>query len=96
MLHGTDGFTSPPKEGMLWIFRQKNATAMTGFEPAILGTRGQHANHYTIKVASKRNKYLEHFLGVKAVGAYNRQPCVDYLEIWAPQLPGNLTIHNGD
>jgi hypothetical protein len=42
--HGTDGFTSPPKEGMLRIFfRPKNPTASAGFEPAILGTRGQHA-----------------------------------------------------
>jgi hypothetical protein len=39
-----DGFTSPPKEGMLWIFYAlKNPTASAGFEPAILGTRGQHA-----------------------------------------------------
>jgi hypothetical protein len=36
--HGTDGLTSPPKEGML-----RNFSA--GFEPANLGTRGQHANH---------------------------------------------------
>jgi hypothetical protein len=36
--HGTDGFTSPPKEGML-------KTASAGFEPVILGTRGQHAIH---------------------------------------------------
>jgi len=44
--HGTDGFTSPPKEGMLRIFfRPKNPTALSGFEPANLGTRGQHANH---------------------------------------------------
>jgi len=34
--HGTDGFTSPPKEGVLRIFS-------AGFEPANLGTRGQHA-----------------------------------------------------
>jgi hypothetical protein len=33
---GTDGFTSPPKEGML---------TSAGFEPVNLGTRGQHANH---------------------------------------------------
>jgi hypothetical protein len=25
--------------------RPKNPTASAGFEPAILGTRGQHANH---------------------------------------------------
>jgi hypothetical protein len=43
---GTDGFTSPPKEGMQRIFcRPKNPTASAGFEPASLGTRGQHANH---------------------------------------------------
>jgi hypothetical protein len=38
--HGTDGFTSPSKDGMLRIFfRPKNPTASAGFEPAILGTR---------------------------------------------------------
>ena len=42
--HGTDGFTSPPKEGMLWIFLPlKNLMASAGFEPANLGTKGQHA-----------------------------------------------------
>ena len=39
--HGTDGFTSPPKEGVLRIFRPKNPTASAGFEPANLGTKGQ-------------------------------------------------------
>jgi hypothetical protein len=44
--HGTDGFTSAPKEGMLRIFvARKNPTASAGFEPANLSTRGQHANH---------------------------------------------------
>ena len=42
--HGTDGFTSPPKEGVLKIFfALKNPTALAGFEPANLGTKGQHA-----------------------------------------------------
>jgi hypothetical protein len=42
--HGTDGFTSPPKEGMLRIFfALKSPTASAGFEPANLGTKGQHA-----------------------------------------------------
>jgi hypothetical protein len=36
--HGTNGFTSAAKAGMLWIFSP-------GIEPAIFGTRGQHANH---------------------------------------------------
>jgi hypothetical protein len=44
--YGTDYFTSPPNEGMLWIFpARKNPTASVGSEPAILGTRGQHAKH---------------------------------------------------
>jgi hypothetical protein len=46
--HGTDGFNSPPKEGML------------RFEPAILGTRGQHANHYTTEAAVLRSLKYEH------------------------------------
>jgi hypothetical protein len=33
--HGTDGFTSPSKEGLLRIFS-------AGFEPSNLGTKGQH------------------------------------------------------
>ena len=42
--HGTDGFTSPPKEVVLRIFfALKNPTASVGFEPANLGTKGQHA-----------------------------------------------------
>jgi len=38
--HGTDGFTSPPKEGVLRIFRPKNPTASAGCEPANVGTKG--------------------------------------------------------
>jgi hypothetical protein len=34
--HGTDGFTSPPKEGMLWLFLKKNPTASARFEPAFI------------------------------------------------------------
>ena len=42
--HRTDGFTSPPKEGALrFFFALKNPTASAGFEPANLGTKGQHA-----------------------------------------------------
>jgi hypothetical protein len=41
--HGTDGFTSPPKEGMLRFLRPKNPTASAGCEPANLGAKGQHA-----------------------------------------------------
>ena len=43
--HGTNGFTSLPKEGVLRIFfALKNPTASAGFEPANVCTRGQHAN----------------------------------------------------
>ena len=48
--HGTDGFTSPPKEGVLRIFfASKNPTASAGFEPANLGTKGQHATPRPLK-----------------------------------------------
>jgi hypothetical protein len=33
--HGKGGFTSPLKEGMLWILCPKNPTALAGFEPTI-------------------------------------------------------------
>ena len=42
--HGTNGFTSLPKEGVLGIFfALKNPTASAWFKPANLGTKGQHA-----------------------------------------------------
>jgi hypothetical protein len=41
--HGTDGFTSPLKEGAEDFFALKNPTASARFEPANLGTKGQHA-----------------------------------------------------
>ena len=41
--HGTDGFTSPPKKGVLGFFRPKNPTASAECEPANLGNKGQHA-----------------------------------------------------
>ena len=42
--HGTDGFTSSPKEGVLRIFfALKNPTASVVFEPASFGTKSQHA-----------------------------------------------------
>jgi len=37
------------------FFRPKNLTASAGFEPANLGTRGQHANHQTTEVAYANN-----------------------------------------
>ena len=40
-----DGFTSPPRKACCGFFRPNNPTASAGIEPAILGTRGQHANH---------------------------------------------------
>jgi len=42
--HGTDGFTSPPKEGLLRIFSPlKIRRLRPGLKPANLGTKGQHA-----------------------------------------------------
>ena len=53
--HGTDGFTSPPKEGVLRIFLVlKNPTASAGFEPANLGTKGQHATPRPIYYNTKK------------------------------------------
>jgi hypothetical protein len=44
--HGTDGFTSPPKEVVLRIFiTLKNPSPSVGIEPANLGSSGEHANH---------------------------------------------------
>jgi hypothetical protein len=37
--HGTDGFTSAPKEGALRIFSPEKSDGFAGFELANLGTR---------------------------------------------------------
>jgi hypothetical protein len=48
ILHGADGITSSPKEGVLRIFISlKNPMPSAGFEPANLGSNGKHATHYT-------------------------------------------------
>jgi hypothetical protein len=42
--HRTDGFTSPPKEGLLKIFSSlKIRQLWPGLNPSNLGTKGQHA-----------------------------------------------------
>jgi hypothetical protein len=55
--HGTDGFTSPPKEGVLRIFfALKISTASAGCEPANLGTKGQHATSRPPKPRAYRDR----------------------------------------
>jgi hypothetical protein len=44
---GADGFTSPPKEGVLRIF-----VAPIAFEPANLWSNVMHADHYTFEATS--------------------------------------------
>jgi hypothetical protein len=64
LLHGTGGFTFPPKEGVLRIF----SPASAGCKPV----KGQHATSRPPKpldLATNRNEYQEYFLGVKAAGA---------------------------
>jgi hypothetical protein len=54
--HVTDGFTSPPKEGVLRIFfRPKNPTALAGCEPANSGTKGQFATSRPPKPLTNRH-----------------------------------------
>jgi hypothetical protein len=48
--HGAKGFTSLPKEGVIWIFiALNNPSLSTGSEIASLGSNGKHANHYITK-----------------------------------------------
>ena len=56
--HGTNGFTSLPKGGVLRIFFSlKNPTASAGFEPANLGTKGQHATEAALKYKVRMDNY---------------------------------------
>jgi hypothetical protein len=48
--HAADGFTSPPKGGLLRIFiALKNPWPSAGFETWNLVSNGKHANHYAIE-----------------------------------------------
>jgi hypothetical protein len=38
--HGTDGFTSPPKEGMLWIFSPETSDGNGRDQTRVLGYQG--------------------------------------------------------
>jgi hypothetical protein len=53
--HGTDGVTSPPKEGMLWIFSPEKSDDFGR-------VRGQNANHYITEAA-----YLQDYTAGHAV-----------------------------
>jgi hypothetical protein len=56
--HGTDGFTSLPKEGVLRIFSPEKSD---GFG---LGTRGQHANHQTTEAAFNGVTFIPSFVTI--------------------------------
>jgi hypothetical protein len=65
ILHGTDGFTSPPKEVVLRIFiTLKKSLPSAGFEPANLWSNGKHANHYTADDDESRGCCLPPFASV--------------------------------
>jgi hypothetical protein len=52
--HGTSGFTSHPKEGVLLIFIALNKSiVLAGFNLATFGSSGKHTNHYTTKATYK-------------------------------------------
>ena len=61
--HGTDSFTFP-SEGRRAedFFRPKNPKASAGFEPANLGTKGQHATHRPPKPMYFMYMYLLYFM----------------------------------
>jgi hypothetical protein len=56
---GQDSFYFSSKEGVLWIFfALKSPTASAGFEPAKLGTKGQHATSRPPKQLSGATVHL--------------------------------------
>ena len=57
--HGTNGFTSLPKEGVLSIFSAlKNPTASAGFEPANLGYHRPAPYLQTTEAAKLELRYI--------------------------------------
>ena len=75
--HGTEGFTSPAKEGALRIFfALKNPKA--GFEPANLGTKGQHATPRPPKPLGDSLKKIRFLLPANTFQFY--------ILLWAPLI----------
>jgi len=52
-----------------------------------------------VDLAPSENEYQEHFLGVKASGAWDWQPhhlhVLNVMEIWEPKPPGTLWVTPG-
>ena len=69
--HGTDGFTSPPKEGAMRIFCLKNPTASAGFEPANLGTKGQHATSRPQKPLNTRIEFITYLTNINLIKLFH-------------------------
>jgi hypothetical protein len=66
--HGTDGFTSAPKEGVLRnFFALKNPTTSAGFEPVNLGTKSQHATSRPPKPISTKLQTLNLYFSEQCV-----------------------------
>ena len=61
MRHGTNGFTSLLKEGVLKIFfALKNPTASAGFEPVNLGTKDPYLSNDAYGVAPKLTLWYQY------------------------------------
>ena len=71
--HGTNGFTSLPKDGVLSIFfALKNPTASAGFELANLGTKGQHATSRPPKPLKQNVRSIFQFIITLLLCNYNK------------------------
>jgi hypothetical protein len=62
--HGTSGFTSHPKEGVLLVFiALKNPSSWPSSNQRPFGSSGKHTNQYTTKATIKGGEFIEHFSG---------------------------------
>jgi len=74
--HGTDGFTSPLKEGVLRIFfAPKILTAWAGCEPANLDTKDQHATSRPPKPPIELLTLVRYFNWQLKFAIYSRLVC---------------------
>jgi hypothetical protein len=64
--HGDSGFTSPPKEGVLWTFvALKNPSPLTGTEPANLDSSNKKINkliNTIYKIHFRKAKFLHRYV----------------------------------
>ena len=95
--HGTDGFTSPPKEGVLRIFSPwKIRLLRPGLNPRTLGTKSQHATSRPPKPWDNISQMYFQKSGTRLLKIYVGRYGVQWLLFWIGYLKLCVVLKEGN